>query len=230
MNSIWNPILVINGLVVPVQLFSAVQKSKVSFEMIDSRDKAKIRLIRTNEITNQPVPQQFIGKGYQRDEERILVAPDLIASCLPPVSNQIVFGYFIDSWELPYTRIDSFYYALPMPGEEMNYALVLKALNDQNMVGIAQATYQNCCNLFALGTTCTDAINRVSANDRLVLYKLRFDDQISACDAPVLPQLDSEDDAVMAALKSYMNANCGVFDVSGFRDTFNDNFLEAIAA
>ena len=161
MKSIWNPILVINGLLVPVQLFSAVQKSKVSFEMIDSRDKAKIRLIKTNELTNQPVPQQFIGKGYQLENERILVPPDLIASCLPPVSNEIVFGYFIDSWELPYTRVDSFYYVLPVPGEEMNYALVLKALNDQNMIGIAQATYQNCCNLFALGQY--DAINPTCA-------------------------------------------------------------------
>jgi DNA end-binding protein Ku len=220
MNSIWNPVLVINGLLVPVQLFSAVQKSKVAFEMIDSRDKAKIRLIKTNELTNQPVPQQFIGKGYQKENERILVPPDLIALCLPPVSNEIVFGYFIDSWELPYTRVDSFYYVLPVQGEEMNYALVLKALNDQNMVGIAQATYQNCSNLFALG----------SLGDRLVIFRLRFDDQISDCPAPVLPQLDSEDGAVMIELKNFMNTNCGVFDVSGFRDTFNDNFLQAIAA
>jgi len=220
MQSIWNPILVINGLLVPVQLFSATQKSKVSFEMIDSRDKAKIRLIKTNEATNQPVPQQYIGKGYQLENERILVAPELIASCLPPVSNEIVFGYFIDSWELPYTRVETFYYVLPVPGEEMNYALVLKALNDQNMIGIAQATYQNCCNLFALGTL----------SDKLVLYKLRFDDQISACDAPVLPQLDPEDDVVMNELKAYMNSCCGLFDVSGFRDTFNDSFLAALAA
>jgi non-homologous end joining protein Ku len=88
------------------------------------------------------------------------------------------------------------------------------------MIGIAQATYQNCCNLFALG----------SLGDRLVLYKLRFDDQISAVDAPVLPQLGSEDNAVMTELKSFMNSCCGVFDVSGFRDTFNDSFLAALAA
>ena len=188
--------------------------------MIDSLDKAKIRLIKTNEITNQPVPQQYIGKGYQKETERILVSPELINSCLPPVSNEIVFSYFIDSWELPYIRIETFYWALPMKGEELNYALVLKALNDQNMIGIAQAAFQNCCNLFAIG----------SLGDRLVLYRIRFDDQISLCDAPVLPQIDEEDDAVMTELKSYMNSCCNVFDVSGFRDTFNDNFLQAIAA
>ena len=220
MNSIWNPILVINGLLVPVQLFSASQKSKVSFEMIDSRDKAKIRMIRTNEITNQPVPQQYIGKGWQRDNERILIPAELIASCLPPVSNQIVFGYFINNRDLPPMRVDTFYYVLPLPGEEMNYALVLKVLNDLSMIGIAQAAYQNCSNLFALG----------SLADKLILYKLRFDDQISPCDAPVLPQPGSEDDAVTTELKSYMTSCCDVFDVSGFRDTFNDSFLAAVAA
>jgi DNA end-binding protein Ku len=220
MQSIWNPILVINGLLVPVQLFSAVQKSKVSFEMIDSRDKAKVRLIKTNEATNQPVPQQFIGKGWQKENERILVPPELIASCLPPVSNEIVFGYFINAWDLPYTRIDTFYHVLPQKGEELNYAVVLKALKDMNATGIAQATYQNCCNLFALA----------ALEDRLVLYKLRFDDQISECEAPVLPQLGSEDDAVMIALKSFMTSCCDLFDLSGFRDTFNDSFLAAVAA
>ena len=150
MNSIWNPILVINGLLVPVQLFSAVQKSKVSFEMIDSRDKAKVRLIKTNEVTNQPVPQQFIGKGYQLENERILVPPDLIASCLPPVSNEIVFGYFITAGNCLTPVLIHFIMSCRQKGEELNYAVVLKALNDQNMMGIAQATYQNCCNLFAL--------------------------------------------------------------------------------
>jgi DNA end-binding protein Ku len=229
MQSIWNPVLVINGLLVPVQLFSATQKSKVSFEMIDSRDKAKIRLIKTNEATNQPVPQQFIGKGYQKENERILVSPDLIASCLPPVSNEIVFGYFINAWDLPHTRIDTFYHVLPAKGEELNYAVVLKALTDMNVTGIAQATYQNCCNLFALAAISTDAINRVST-DRLVLFKLRFDDQISECEAPVLPQLGNEDDAVMIELKSFMTSCCDIFDLSGFRDTFNDSFLAAVAA
>ncbi len=136
MQSIWNPILVIGTLRVPVQLFSAVQKSKVSFEMIDSRDKAKIRMIKTNENTGEPVPQQFIGKGYVPDRdainhgstERILVPPDLIASCLPPVSNEIVFGYFINARDLPYMRIETFYHVLPMKGEELNYAIVLESL------------------------------------------------------------------------------------------------------
>ncbi len=247
MKPIWNPILVFNGLQVPVQLFNAVQKSKVSFEMIDSRDRAKIRMIKTNEKTGEPVPQQFIGKGYvpgrdaiNRVSERILVPPDLIASCLPPVSNEIVFGYFINNWELPYTRLESFYWVLPAKGDEMNYAVILKALNDLSLIGIAQATYQNCSNLFALGALeCTDAIHRVSSDaapatsaaaNILVLYRLRFDDQIAHCDSPVLPQIDNEDDSVMTILKSFMTSCCDIFDVSGFRDTFNDNFLQAIAA
>ncbi len=99
-----------------------------------------------------------------------------------------------------------------------------------NAMGIAQATYQNCCNLFALSAVdFTDAINRVSTDGRLVLYKLRFDDQISECEAPVLPQID-EDNEVMIELRNFMIPGCDVFDVSGFRDTFNDNFLQAIAA
>ncbi len=157
MKSIWNPILVIDTLRVPVQFFSAVQKSKVSFEMIDSCDKAKIRMIKTNENTGEPVPQQFIGKGFLpegRDakscvskscvSERILVPPDLIASCLPPVFNEIIFDCLINAWDLPFTRIETFYHILPMKGEELNYTILLKALNEMNTMGIAQATYQNC--------------------------------------------------------------------------------------
>jgi hypothetical protein len=31
-------------------------------------------------------------------------------------------------------------------------------------------------------------------------------------------------------LKSFMMSCCDVFDLSGFRDTFNDRFLAAVAA
>ena len=188
--------------------------------MIDSRDKAKIRLIKINEATNQPVPQQYIGKGYMKGEEKILVSPELIASCLPPVSNQVVFDYFLTEWDLPYMRVETFYHVMPVVGEELNYAYMLKMLADLNLVAIGQATFQNCCNIFALA----------SLGDRLIIYKLRFDDQIVQYDAPLLPALDPVDDAVMTTLKGFALANTLGFDLSGFRDSFNDNFLAAVSA
>ena len=151
MNSIWNPTLVINGLLVPVQLFNLARKSKIALEMFDSRDMNRITMPRKNPKTNQPVPAQFIGKCYNDNGVCTLVSPELIAQCLPPVSNQVVFDYFIDGSAVSYSRIETFYAALPVPGDGLNYALVLHSLQTLNVAGIARATYMNCCNQFALG-------------------------------------------------------------------------------
>ena len=219
MRSIWNPSFLIAGLEIPVQLIPAVTKSKISFETVDSRDMTKIKFVNTNELTNQPVPLQYIGKAYNHNGFIHFISRELYDSCLPPVSNQVIFDYFIQASDLPFAHVDSFYNVLPQFGEELNYSYVLKMLNDLDVMGIGQATFMNCSNVFALH----------HKDNYLVVYKLRFCEQLLAPDPVALPSLPPDDDAVMLALKGFVLDNLLPFDLSGFKDTFNENFLEKIS-
>jgi DNA end-binding protein Ku len=220
MLSIWNCSLLINGLEVPVKLLSATQNSRPVFEMVDSRDMAKIRNIHTNEKTGIPVPQAYIGKSYGEGENKILVSPEMIESCLPTKSNQLIFNYFVDLMRFPSHYVDTFYYLDPVAGDELNYALLLEGLSGLYVAGIAQATFLNTCALFAL----------VPLEGKLVLYKLRFDAMILPFPVPVLPPLTESHAAIMNELTAYMAANTDEFDVSAYKDTFAEDFYAAVAA
>ncbi len=82
-------------------------------------------------------------------------------------------------------------------------------------MGIGQATFMNCSNVFALH----------HKDNHLVVYKLRFCEQLLPPDPVTLPSLPPDDDVVMLALKGFVLDNLLPFDLSGFKDTFNENFI-----
>ncbi len=124
MRSIWNPSFLIAGLKYRSSLFRLL-KMEISFETVDSRDMAKIKYVKTNELTNKPVPLQYIGKAYNHDGFIQLISQELYDSCLPPVPNQVIFDYFIQASDLPFAHVDSFYNVLPQFGDPGSYRIIL---------------------------------------------------------------------------------------------------------
>ena len=221
MKSIWNPVLNICGLATPVQMFSSVQKSKISFELIDTRDNAKIRMMKYNEQTGDPVPSEFVGKAYLKDGSLIPVSSEIVKECTPSADNEIVFSKFIDDVDLCYNRLDTFYYLLPHKEYVQNYVLILQSLLETQAIGIGQAVFMNCHTLFALH----------AFDNKLVLYKLRFNDQLLEIPAPDLSliRIDPES-AVFDALKRFIVTNLSKFDSSIYQNQFNVNFQSRVLA
>jgi DNA end-binding protein Ku len=219
MKSIWNPVLNICGLNTPVQMFSSVQKSKVSFELIDTRDNAKIRMMKYNEQTGEPVPSEFIGKGYLKDGLLVPVSSEMIKECTPPASNEIIISKFIDEGDLGYHRPDTFFYLLPHKEYVQNYVLILQSLLETQTIGIGQAVFMNCHTLFALH----------AFDNKLVLYKLRFNDQLLEIPSPDLSliRIDPES-AVFDSLKRFIITSLSKFDSSIYQNQFNVNFQKQL--
>ncbi|MCA9809213.1 MAG: Ku protein, partial [Candidatus Dadabacteria bacterium] len=62
------------GLVsIPITLYSAEKRFDLHFKLLDSRDKAKIRYSRVNEVTGEEVPWDQIVKGYEYDDKYVLI-------------------------------------------------------------------------------------------------------------------------------------------------------------
>src|SRR5688500_18996547 len=54
------------GLVhIPVSLYTADQRTDISFHLLDSRDSARVRYQRVNEHSGEEVPWDSIVKGYE---------------------------------------------------------------------------------------------------------------------------------------------------------------------
>jgi DNA end-binding protein Ku len=65
------------GLVqVPVSLYSAETRSELHFHMVDSRNSARIRYERVNEVTGEEVPWNAVAKAYEYDGGKMVLLND----------------------------------------------------------------------------------------------------------------------------------------------------------
>ncbi|MDB5006227.1 MAG: Ku protein, partial [Mucilaginibacter sp.] len=73
MRSIWKGSLGFGLVSIPVKLYSAIQTSSLDFDMLDSRDHARIRYQRVNERTHKEVPYDKIVKGYKLNDDYVIM-------------------------------------------------------------------------------------------------------------------------------------------------------------
>jgi len=65
------------GLVsIPIQLFSAQESDELQFNLLDKRNKARIRYERINAKTGKEVPWEEIVKGYQLPDGRYVIVEE----------------------------------------------------------------------------------------------------------------------------------------------------------
>ena len=61
---------------IPVTLYPAEQRSEFHFNLIDDRNKARVKYQRVNERTGEEVPWENIVKGYEYDENEYVLLGD----------------------------------------------------------------------------------------------------------------------------------------------------------
>lgn len=155
------------GLVsVPVVLQSAEKPSaELKFNLLDRRDRSRIRYERINDQTGEPVPWGEIVKAYEFDDNDYVVMTDEdFKRAAVEATQTIDIDAFVDQ-----TEIDPMYYERPyflIPGKkgEKGYVLLREALRRTGKVGIAKVVIRTKQHLAALFTR----------DDALVLDLLRF--------------------------------------------------------
>jgi DNA end-binding protein Ku len=73
MRSIWKGSIGFGLVNIPIKLYSAVQKSNLDFDMLDSKDHSRIKFQRINENSRKEVPYDKIVKGYMIDEKYVIL-------------------------------------------------------------------------------------------------------------------------------------------------------------
>lgn len=158
------------GLVhIPVSLYSADQRVDVSFHMMDSRDSARIRYQRVNELTGDEVPWDNIVKGYEySDGNYIVLSEDDLQQAAPEMTKRIEIEQFVDLSDIGVTLFDKPYVLVPEPGGEKGYALLRDAMQASKRVGIAQVVIRSRSYLAAL----------MPDGDALLLVLLRYQQEL----------------------------------------------------
>ena len=128
------------GLVnIPIKLFNAVSRKSVHFNQIDTRTGARIQYRKVSAADGEEVPSEQITKGYQLSSgDYVLVGDDELASLDPVASRSIDIEQFVDLDEIDPLFYDSAYYVAPDKAARKPYALLTRAMEEQNKVAIAR--------------------------------------------------------------------------------------------
>ena len=167
--AIWTGSISFGLLNVPVKLYSAVSRKNVSFRELRASDSSRIRHKRVAEADGEEVPYEEIVKGYEiTPEQYVILTKDELDEMNPKKTRAIEIEAFVDLDEIDPIYFDHPYYLGPDKGAEKAYALLTKAMSEQNKVAVARFVLRNKENLAAIRPM----------GDVLTMATMRFADEV----------------------------------------------------
>lgn len=219
MRSIWKGSIGFGLVSIPVKLFSAVQTTSLDFDMLDSRDHSRIRYQRVNEHTHKEVPYDKIVKGYKLNDDYVVMDDQDFEEAAPEKSKVIEIQSFVDIAEVNPMFYETSYYTEPDTKNNKAYALLLQALIKSKKAGLARFVLRS-----------TESLCMVHPVDNvLVVTRIRFGQQIRSTEDLNIAKVEvnkKELEVGLALIDQYAEH----FDVSKFKDEYNDQLLNIIKA
>ncbi len=220
MRSIWKGSIGFGLVNIPVKLYSAVQKSNLDLDMLDSKDHSRIKFQRINEATRKEVPFDKIVRGYLLNDNYVILEEQDFADASPEKTKMIELENFVDIKEINPIYYETSYYAEPETQGKKAYALLLKALISSKKAGVARFVLRNTENLCVIHPL----------GDVITVTKIRFQEEIRTAEDIKVPDLASiskkELDVGMSLIKQYSSP----FNIDNFKDEYTKELLKIIKA
>ena len=220
MRAIWTGTIGFGMVSIPIKLYTAVESSELSFDMLDSRDHARIRFSRINENTHKEVPFDQIVKGYLLKDQYVVVDKEDLEKVAPEKTKEINIEGFIDLADVNPMYFEKSYYTAPQTKNNKSYALLLKALKQSGKAGLAKFVLRNVESLVVV----------YPVENVLVVNTIRFQQEIRGVeDLNIATDVNiskKEMDMGLALINSYAEP----FDIKKYRNEYPAELMKIIEA
>ncbi|MFS8082378.1 MAG: Ku protein [Ginsengibacter sp.] len=209
------------GLVnIPVKIYSATESSSLNLDMLDKKDHAHIKYQRVNENSGKEVAWGNIVKGYKINNDYVVLDEKDFEAASAKKTKTIEISDFVKEDEISSLYYETPYYLEPDKSGTRPYKLLLEALKKTKKVGVATFVMRN---KEALAILRPDG-------DVIVLNKIRFEEEIRDPKELTLPSNTEVKPAEMKMAITLIDQLTGKFDISKYKDTYNDELLKLIKA
>lgn len=221
MRPIWTGSITFGLVTIPVRLFTAVSNHRIEFDLLHASTGEHIRYKRVDEKSGREVEWNDIVKGYEvTDGTYVTFTHDELSELDVESMRVIDIDTFVDLAEIDPVYYDSTYYIEPREGGEKAYKLLVKALAEQERVGIAKFAMRQKEHLCAL---------RVK-DDLLVLETMHWpaeirDPELEGLDANVRIQAKE-----LEMAKDIVDQLTGPFEPDRYKNTFEQHLKKAAKA
>jgi DNA end-binding protein Ku len=206
-----------------VTLRSALKRgSQIPLHEVDRESGERIRHLNVTESGKEVEYSDIIRAYDSGDDKNVLLEPEEIKAIKLPSSDVLDLGAFVDIASIPVGRYERPYFVLPdgKDAEEI-YAVIHKALRDENRAGIGQITLRGHEELCAL----------LPVEGGLMLESLRYDRELLD-GSDIFPDFGHrrlKSDYVELA-NQLIEKNASKPDFSAFHDRYHEALRELIEA
>ena len=219
MRAIWSGAIGFGLVNIPVKLFSAVQASELDLDMLDKKDKANIKFQRVNANTGKEVEWDNIVRGYKIEDSYVVLDEGDFEKASPEKTKLIEIAEFIDEKEIDSIYYETPYYLQPDKSGAKPYALLRDALKKTGKAGLGTYVLRN-----------RESLVLIKPQDELlILNKIRFQEEIRDTDELNIPAVKLKPAEMNMAIQ-LIESLTTEFDISRYKDTYNEKLLKLIMA
>ena len=220
MRPIWTGAIGFGLVNIPIKLYSATESSNLDLDMLDKKDHSHIKYQRINEKTGKEVTWANIVKGYKIDTNYVILDDKDFEAASAKKTKTIEISDFVQEEEISSIYYETPYYLEPDKSGTRAYELLRQALIKTKKVGIAT---------FVMRSKESLAILRADAKV-IILNRIRFHQEIRDPKDLALPEKTAVKPAELQMAVTLINQLSHKFDISSYKDTYNDELLKLIHA
>lgn len=217
-HAIWTGSISFGLVNIPVKIYSAVHDSTLDLDMLDKKDHSNIRFKRVNENTGREVRYEDIVKGYNFNDQYVVLDPEDFKAAAAEKTNTIDISGFVLEEEIDPIYYEQPYYLEPQKSGERAYGMLRDALAQAGKVGVST---------FVMRNKEAPAVLR-PYEKVIVLNRLRFAEEIrDPGDLKVPPPGKGKSREKEMALR-LIDQLTEEFDIRSFHDTYSDKLMKII--
>ncbi len=217
--SIWNGVISFGMVSIPVKLYTATQSKDISFHLLHKECNTRLQQLRWCPTHERAVEWSEVARGYEyaRDEHVILTEEDF--EKLPLPSKQTVeLSAFVKAEEIDPVYYEKSYYLEPDAKGIKPFALLMTALREKGLTGIAKIAVRNKEQLCALRPM----------DGTLILETLFYPDEIRV-EKTELPDVTISDKELEMAY-TLIDLLSEEFEPEKYKDEYRDALMKLIEA
>ncbi|HEY2332270.1 MAG TPA: Ku protein [Acidimicrobiales bacterium] len=220
--AIWSGSISFGLVNIPIRLYTAVSRKNVQFHQIDAKSGSRVRMQRVSSADGAEVPYENIVKGYELSPDHyVLVEPEELDALDPEATHTIEIEEFVDLADIDPVFYDSAYFVAPVKAAEKPYALLVRAMEEQQKVAIAR---------FVMRTKQYLAALRPKDGALLVSTMVYADELVPRDEVGELDGVADIDvsDRELAMARQLIDSLATDFDPSRYHDDYREKVLELI--
>ena len=217
--SIWNGVISFGMVSIPVKLFTATENKDISFHLLHKECGSRLKQLRWCPEHERAVEWSEISRGFEYAKEEHVVMTEEDFEKLPLPSKQTVeLSAFVKAEEIDPLFYEKSYYLEPDAKGVKPFALLMRALKEKSLTGIAKIAVRNKEQLCALR----------AMDGTLILETLYYPDEIRAEKAD-LPDVKVEKKELDMAF-TLIDLLTEEFEPEKYHDEYRKALMEVIDA